>query len=185
MKTPFQLVIILPMLIFSLVACKEPNAAAVVPDPIATGAAAITPPAETGVIAAMPVDAGQRKATTLCNVELVDGKPFDSGVAVANKNTIIRGWLGDDSGMLPATPMLVAQPQSADLAVSIPLDLKIRRNDVVDAFPGKDGLGSSGFESSLGPASLAPGQYHLYLTYSIGAEGRLCDNGRQIMIPAD
>lgn len=181
MKHRLQLLVAVPLLLV-LAACKEPNAPAAAPPASSVGTAAPAPAA--GSIAATPVDLEGRKAGTLCNLEFVDGKPFGADAAPVAAGAVIRGWLGDDSGDAPVAPMLVVQGQSADTAINIPIVLNMSRSDVAQAFPAKSGLGNSGFEVSLQPASLGPGQYHLYLTYSIGTEGRLCDNGRIIVISA-
>ncbi len=183
MNHQLRLLISIPLVIV-LAACKEPNTPAPAAPATPTTSSATSPALATGSVAAVPVDQEGRGAGTLCNLEFVDGQAFAAGPAPAAAGAVIRGWLGDESGAAPLAPMLVVQAQSADTAVSIPIVLDIARSDVARAFPARTGLGNSGFEASLQPASLVAGQYHLYLTYSIGTEGRLCDNGRHIVISA-
>lgn len=183
MKYWLHLVVVVPLLVVQA-ACREPNTPAG-EEPDASNAVELKTTAPTASLtAAIPVDVESRKMGTLCNLEFVDGKPFTAGVASAAPGAVIRGWLADDSGTTPAVPMLVVQRQSADVAINIPIILNMARSDVALAFPAMPGLENSGFEASLQRASLGPGKYHLYLTYSIGAEGRFCDNGRQILVPA-
>lgn len=180
MRSPVCLVLAV-LLSMTLGGCREPGATAVPGPSDGVSDADQTPPkSESPGISDQPGKSGGLRAGALCNLEFLDGKAFDTGAAQATAQSRLRGWLGDESGNIPGSPRLVLQ--DADKVIGVPILLNIGRSDVAEAYPGKAGLENSGFEVSLAGASIVPGSYHVYLTYVIGSEGYLCDNGRHIVV---
>jgi len=175
-----------------LAACKEPNApapAAAEPAAAAPVAAASAPAPATAAPAAQTTAPGPAvdllanpQPSQLCNIEFIDGKSFGADASPTNGRFVVRGWLGDASGSPPASATLVLSREGADSKTLLPISLNTSRPDVVAYYPDNKGLANSGFETAVDVSSQAPGQFHLYLAYAIGAQGYVCDNGRRVQL---
>lgn len=153
----------LVLLASGLAGCREPNA------PAANGSPqGDAPPAAAAT-------------ATLCNIEFLADEPFGAEPLPVRAASELRGWLASEDGSVPDNPMLeIVDPQGK--AVSLALHLDQPRPDVIQAFPGRVRVETSGFRSTIDPAGLAAGTYHLYLSYFAAARRHTCDNGRQIHI---
>lgn len=174
------------LLAIALGACEEPNASresagepspTAAANPDAVGASAVSG-------SQIPPDAARKmEQASVCNLEFLDGAPFDGADKVVQAPFMVRGWLGDPSGAAPVSPTLVLAAEQGAAEFRVAVQQSVARPDVVAAFPGNPGLAQSGFDAKVDPAAMAPGRYHLYLTYSIGDRFFVCDNGRYLRVP--
>ena len=181
-----------------LAACKEPNsysppgADAASPAP---EAAAAPEPAQAAIAGGASADAVPAQARSsiaellanplpgqLCNIEFIDGASFGANPSLTKGRFVIRGWLGDASGLRPADATLVLSREGVDSKTLLPISLNVARPDVEAYYSGTKGLSQSGFEAAVDVSSQQPGQFHLYLAYAIDGQGYICDNGRVVQL---
>lgn len=160
--------------------CREPNAPQATSQPGPPPAAPASP--AIGSVAAPSGTSDAPKPATLCNIETIGGQLLSAEPMLIEGGTVVRGWLADDSGATPTQPKLIIAGTDKKVVREIPVQLSIKRADVVNAYPGQTGLESSGFEAAMDPADLKPHTYHLYLGYELGSVIYSCDNGRYIEI---
>lgn len=117
-----------------------------------------------------------------CNIEAMDASPFNgSPLDAASSHThVLGGWIADP-GLAHASYWLRFENKSKGLRYQAPLSLTVKRPDVVAARDGSVSL-NSGFEETLPAQSLPAGQYHAYVAAMQGAQVRVCDNGREIVV---
>jgi hypothetical protein len=167
-------------------ACQEPNA---VPSP-ATVAPVNTPketPVESPSTNAGPVGAttspqADSQPSELCNIEKIDGKPFTPNPSPVSGLFVIRGWLGDSSGQKPVAATAVLRRDGSDENILVPIAVDGDRPDVEAYFPDHKGLAKSGFETTIDLSSQAPGEFHIFLAYTMDGRGHTCDNGRRVQL---
>lgn len=117
-----------------------------------------------------------------CNLEAMDASPFNSGPLDAESSHahVLGGWIAAP-GLAYASYWLRFENKSKGLHYQALLSLTIKRPDVVAARNGSVPL-NSGFEETLPAQSLPAGQYHAYVAAMQGAQVRVCDNGREIVV---
>jgi hypothetical protein len=159
-----------------LCGCREPNT------PSGSTASEASPGQPAIPAEAHPGTANYEQAS-MCNIEMLAGIALGAEVVALDTPADVRGWLADDAGRIPGTPALVLAGEDKVVAREIPIQLVIPRPDVVKAYPTKQGLESSGFQISVDPRGIAPGKYHLYLTFTSPDHKKyICDNGRYVQI---
>ena len=161
-----------------LCGCREPNT------PIGSTASEASPGQPAITAEAHPGRVlGNYEQASMCNIEMIAGLALGAEAVALTTPADVRGWLADDAGRIPGTPALVVAGEDKVVAREIPIQLVIPRPDVVQAYPGKQGLERSGFQISVDPRGIAPGKYHLYLTFtSPDHKNYICDNGRYVQI---
>ena len=174
-----NIVLVVPVIALLLTACREPNSSQIEAASSGQQSSAETGPLE-GQASNGP--SGRREPATLCNIESLNTKMFGSEAMAVTGPTRVRGWLGDEAGGDLGNPSLVLADESKAEVASHPLQLKLKRPDVVSAFPGKIGLENAGFEVVVDSSRLKPGIYHMYLTYSTRSREYACDNGRHVRV---
>lgn len=175
--------VVAAVLLGLLSACREPNSVA--PATTQPAANSAQPPANSSQ---PPVPTGGAEllvnplVSQLCNIEFMDGQSFGASASPTSGRFVVRGWLGDASGIRPASPMLVLSREGSDVKTLLPISLDTSRPDVEAYYSGKKGLANSGFETTVDVSSQDPGDFHMYLAYAIDGQGYVCDNGRRVQL---
>lgn len=168
---------LLPLpLLAALVACQEPNA-----PPAAEGVATAPSPGAVPPAPGAP-DEMRREASEFCNIESVAGVRLDGTPPRVSGVVEVRGWLGHGDATPVTSAFLEASTSDAAPGYRTPVEPSLPREDVQQAFPGRDHLASTGFQVMLDLGGAAPGDYHLFLVYEAGGRTFVCDNGRHVII---
>lgn len=120
----------------------------------------------------------------LCSFDTIDGQPIAGGTPVVvgdPAHFTVSGWVGEKATMTrPAANLRLTQvggARSWEITAGPPRG----RGDVANHFDA-DGLSEVGFEVSIDPSELPPGEYGLSLVHQVGGQQFICDKGTRIRI---
>lgn len=173
---------LLPLpLLAALAACQEPNAPPAAQEGAAQAPAPVAP-APPPVPAPDAQEEARREASQFCNIESVAGARLDGSPPRVSGMVDVRGWLGHADATPVTAAFLEASASDGASGYRTPVQPSLPREDVRQAFPGRDELANSGFQAMLDLGGAAPGDYHLFLVYEAGGRSYVCDNGRHVII---
>lgn len=176
-------------IIAALAACKptEPTAATpppAAPETPAAAAPAGPPPVVAGVLASAPLEVERNEITT-CNIEAIDGTHFAGAplpVAAGGK-FLVGGFLFDaTTESVPDNLVLRLVGPGQTEAWETPIEGRMDRPGLPEFLKVGQWALRSGFMQEVQVGTLAPGRYHLEVSYERDGKRYVCDNGRDIEI---
>jgi hypothetical protein len=129
----------------------------------------------------------QFAAATTCNMEHLDGKPFEGAPVTvkAGKDFTVAGFVFNQAQeSIPDDVLLrmVSDSASTQEAWEGPIKGRVKRPDVAGYFHLDQWAAGAGYEQLFSTKGLPSGSYHLMITFADGAQRRICDNGRHLLI---
>lgn len=172
----------------SLSACGEQSPPAAAPPVASAGAPApaaadATPEATTSMSVTDVRVADGAPGVTTCNLETVNGSPFEGGTPSASRAgpVSIVGWLIDEPArMVPTEVKLRLQSADGAQAWEQSVERWGDRPDIATA-KGQEFL-ASGFNADLDVAALPVSEYAVYLAFATPEGERVCGFGRRLAL---
>lgn len=161
-------------------AAAPPSASASAPAPAVPVA---TPEATTSMSVTDVRVADDAASVTTCNLETVNGSPFEGGTPSASRAEAVSivGWLIDEPArIVPTEVKLRLQSADGTQAWEQTVERWGDRPDIATA-KGQEFL-ASGFNADLDVAALPVGEYAVYLAFATPEGERICGFGRRLAL---
>ncbi|WP_447938606.1 hypothetical protein [Pseudoxanthomonas mexicana] len=122
--------------------------------------------------------------SSLCNLEFLGEELFvGQDLSTKGSEASFAGWVGDEKTRgLPTNPSLRVEADGDKTRVwEAPLTLGLKRDDVAQTL-NEPGVAEGGFRETFSLSGLAPGRYHLFLSYQSSGTRYACDSGRFVVL---
>ncbi|RDS83414.1 hypothetical protein [Dyella psychrodurans] len=121
------------------------------------------------------------QSVTSCNIEAINGQNYDRDISLPHDTTVgLGGWLiNQTDGTNAKNSWIELIDTSTHDAYKVPLTFRAERQDVQEAFEGREGFADAGFLSLIGTSNLPGGRYHVLVAYDDDrGQEFMCDAGR-------